>query len=981
MVYCLVSIELSHSHRGWSSQLKKKQRFGVSMKDVFISYSRKDLDFVQKIYDAFCQQNREVWFDQHNIPLTADWRKEMYLGIEEANSFVFIISPDSVTSKPCTEEIEHAILHNKRLLPVMYRKTPSSTVHPAVRSLNFIPFQEGCDFDSAFNKLIEAIDTDLDYVKAHTRIQQRAIEWDKKGRDISFLLRGSDRKEAEEWIEDSNRKEPKPTALQVQYIVASGQGEIQRQRVAIGAVGVGLVLCAGLAIVAFKERAEALRQRNIATEQGIKALTSLAQAKLLAENQLDALTASVKAAKQVSKINASEQLRDQVRGSLRDTVFKIQERNRLEGHSNNINSISFSPDGSLIASASDDQTLKLWRRDGSLITTLRHDQSVRSVKFSPDGQFLISASYDSTARIWNANGTLVRTLQHNNEAVRCASFSNDGTSIVTGTTQGTVYVWSLDGQLLRSFAAHDREINSITFNATDQLIATASTDKTVKLWTVDGELLQTLTGHRDRVWEASFSPDSQTLATAGADNRVILWKNRASLAARQAEIMDAYAVNTRLSDSINYSRYKTLEGHTNWVRALSFAPDGQTIASASYDQTIKLWNISGVLVRTFRSNNGGLKSIQFSPDGQTIASGSIDGAIVLRSLQGTLLEVLEGHRSGVKGVRFSPNGKLIASVGADDTVKLWSATGALRRNLDYTSGLTNVNFSPNGRMIATPSYDNQILLWRLDEALANPSAEPFQKLAGHTSTVNNISIAPNGKLLASASADSTLRIWDLEKGTLLETIQAHKPEVTDVTFTADSKRIVTVGSEGLLKLWSIDGTLLQSLQAHSSWINALMFDRDRQILVTGSGDTTARLWKLNAQGLFDTQPYKVLRGHQDWVFDVAFSPSNQMIATGGKDNRVILWNLEGKQLTQLDEHRDWVLALTFSPDGQKLASASADKRVILWTLDSIRQLAANDRSSDLNTLLSRSCKHLHDYLKTNPKVEEQDRVLCDEKSR
>ena len=155
--------------------------------DAFISYSRKDKEFVKALDTAFKKNNREIWVDWEDIPLGADFLKEIYSGIEAANNFVFIISPDSVASEYCGKEIVHAIEQNKRLIPILRREVDPKTVHPKMAALNWIFFRENDDFDQAFQSLLKAIDTDLEYIKAHTRLQIRALEWDQKKRNPSRL--------------------------------------------------------------------------------------------------------------------------------------------------------------------------------------------------------------------------------------------------------------------------------------------------------------------------------------------------------------------------------------------------------------------------------------------------------------------------------------------------------------------------------------------------------------------------------------------------------------------------------------------------------------------------------------------------------------------------------------------------------------------------------------------------------------------------
>jgi hypothetical protein len=191
------------------------------MADVFISYSRKDKDFVSILYDAFERSQKKTWVDWKNIPLTSDWWAEIEKGIEAADTFVFVISPDSIASKVCADEILHAVRNNKRLFPIVRRDATNfeegSVAHEKIKQHNWLMFREQDDFETAFKTLIETISLDLEHLHSHTRLLVRAIEWG-KGRSDSLLLRGDDLANAERWLAQSVAKEPQPTELQETYI-------------------------------------------------------------------------------------------------------------------------------------------------------------------------------------------------------------------------------------------------------------------------------------------------------------------------------------------------------------------------------------------------------------------------------------------------------------------------------------------------------------------------------------------------------------------------------------------------------------------------------------------------------------------------------------------------------------------------------------------------------------------------------------------
>jgi hypothetical protein len=166
--------------------------------DVFISYSRKDRDFVRRLDEALAKRDREAWVDLENIAPTAEWLADVYSGIERTDAFILVISPDSVKSEDCLRELAHAGEHNKRLIPIMHREVEDEAVPEPLGSYNWIFFREDDDFEDSLQVLMDALATDLDWVQEHTRLLTRAIEWDSSERDNSFVLRGSDLRAAEE---------------------------------------------------------------------------------------------------------------------------------------------------------------------------------------------------------------------------------------------------------------------------------------------------------------------------------------------------------------------------------------------------------------------------------------------------------------------------------------------------------------------------------------------------------------------------------------------------------------------------------------------------------------------------------------------------------------------------------------------------------------------------------------------------------------
>jgi len=234
------------------------------MSHIFVSYSRTNTDFVHRLHEAFAEREHETWVDWEGIPPSDKWMESIHAAIDEAAAFLFVISPDSIASEVCGQELDYAIQHHKRLIPVLYRE-PEAPVRPELAEINYIFARETDPFEDAVETIIGAVDTDLEWVRAHTRLLVRTVEWDRLGRDPSYTLRGKDLVAFEEWATQAPDKEPKPTVLQSEYLLASRRAVTRRQRIIWTSVAAGLCIAVALGMVAWFQNRERNRQAEIAS--------------------------------------------------------------------------------------------------------------------------------------------------------------------------------------------------------------------------------------------------------------------------------------------------------------------------------------------------------------------------------------------------------------------------------------------------------------------------------------------------------------------------------------------------------------------------------------------------------------------------------------------------------------------------------------------------------------------------------------------
>lgn len=593
----------------------------------------------------------------------------------------------------------------------------------------------------------------------------------------------------------------------------------------------------------------------------------------------------------------------------------------LVGHSARVYSVAFSPDGRLLASASHDNTIKLWDvQTGKLRQTLiSHfaQKAFNAVAFSPDGRTLAAASNDEFIRLWALESHELRHLLEGHASV---SFSSDGQILASGSRDG-VRLWNPTTGQRQGTLPHVAPIVSVAISPDRTTVAAGDGDGNVLVWDLAtrNETPRHLEKHAESVEALAFSSDGRWLAAADVGS------------SQGYQSGSGYIWIWDTSTGLQ----RTLKGHTAEVAALAFSPDGKTLASGSYDGSIHLWDpASGTKQVSIPERIHEIFSVAFSSDGSTLALGTVGLIEILDSKTGELRSQLEGHRAGVVGLSFSSDGKRLAS--ASETVKVWDLrTRTVEASYEGSRGAVHpvaVIFSPDGTTLASAGADRTIKLTDVETMNVRATLE------GHLAMVWSLAFSPDGKTLASASLDYSIKLWDTKSGAIQGTLLGHTKVVRSLVFLPDGRTLVSVGQDGEVRMWNVETNDVR-LTLTGDLFKSVAISPDGKVLATG-GVGPIHLWDAKTGNTVAT-----LHGHDGIVRCVVFSPDGALLASASSDHTVRLWNTRtGRVRAVLEGHGDLVWAVAFSPNGRTLASAGNDGVIQLWDVDDVLDSASDPRA-------------------------------------
>lgn len=618
-----------------------------------------------------------------------------------------------------------------------------------------------------------------------------------------------------------------------------------------------------------------------------------------------------------------------------------------------LDALAITADGTRFATGGWDGTARIWdRKTGAELRSLKHGGVyVHGVAFSPDGTQLATASDDPAGfvQLWDvSSGKLIRQFTGHDDAALSVVFSRDGARLLSASYDNSARLWDVaTGMEQRAYRGHTWWVWQAVFSPDEQQIATVSQDGTAIVWNRDsGARSAAFTGHHGPVYCATFTADGQSVATGGFDRRVLVWK--------PTELQAYNFRNLEKGESvIPEAKFREWTGHTTAVRSLSLLNEGELLLSAGEDNTLRLWNIAtGALVKTFRGHDSAVRTARSLPDGRSLLSASHDATVrewsiadyeELRSLQG---RTFEGHADAVLSAAFSPNQEWVVTASRDRTARTWNGkTGELKQTFEegHQFLASTGTFFDHGRGLLTAAVDNTTRIW---DVSTGTQVRRFERTGRAAAAVVN----RDATWLFTGGNERQAQQWNMKTGELIRAFPDHRAEVTAVALSPDERWLLTGDAKGFAIIWDVaTGQRKHDLKAHTRRITKAAFLADGTRTLTASGDNTVAQWDLATGKEISSGILK----HPDGVLTMTLVPGSDHIVTSCADRVIRVWDVPTASVLQtIGPLEEVVHALDVSADGTRLLIAQAESRVVrLWELESGREIQSPSTDGSLSSLI------------------------------